>query len=194
MRDLKTIYKGRFFARRKKLLWRVPLVCNAVIEVLHPETIIDVGCAIGDYVDGFVDRGVDAVGLEGSTNVWEYLECEVSRVFVLDLRTPINIHRKFDVALCLEVAEHIEPEYADVFVKNLVALSDTVVMSAAIPGQRGHYHVNCQEPPYWIGKFSSYGLTYNRELVEAFKMEWTNVRSKREMRSYHDHLFVFQGG
>jgi hypothetical protein len=62
------------------------------------------------------------------------------------------------LAISLEVAEHINPEYANTFVKNLTQSSDIVLFSAAIPLQRGTNHVNEQYPSYWKKIFEEYGF------------------------------------
>ena len=192
MEDLRKIYKGRFFARRNKLNWRVDFVCPAVNNALHPKSLIDVGCAIGEFVAGFVKLGIDAYGLEGTENVLDYLEIPRERLYIFDLRNPFNSQRHFDLALCLEVAEHIEPEYADVFLDNLCLLSDKILMSFAPPGQEGHYHVNCQEAEYWIDKMAKRHYLMVQPVVDLVREGLEPVKRKREIRSYYQHLLFFQ--
>lgn len=55
--------------------------------------------------------------------------------------------------MSLEVAEHLPESCAQAFVNSLTNLSKFVLFSAAIPGQQGRYHVNCQWPEYWAGFF-----------------------------------------
>lgn len=62
-----------------------------------------------------------------------------------------------DIALCLEVAEHIEPESAGELIDTLCSLSGIVAFSAAIPGQGGKNHVNEQWPEYWAKLFRERG-------------------------------------
>ncbi len=195
MEDLKKIYKGRFFAKRNKLNWRVDYVCPAINNVLHPKSLIDVGCATGDFVAGFLKMGIDAYGLEGTENVLSYLEIPSEKLYIFDLRTPLHdqliIIRSLDLALCLEVAEHIEPEYVDVFLDNLCSFSDKVLMSFAPPGQEGHHHVNCQESSYWIDKMANRNYLYRFDVVEKVREGLEPVKHKREIRSYYQHLLFF---
>ena len=75
-----------------------------------------------------------------------------------DLSTPITPPAtRYDLALSLEVAEHLPAASADVFVDSLTALSDFVVFSAAIPGQGGRHHINEQWLEYWLERFEKRG-------------------------------------
>lgn len=204
MKSLNEIYKGRFFARRDKLAWRVPFVCRAINGVLHPRSLIDLGCATGDFVNGFLDMGVDAYGLEGTTNCLDYIQIPRERMLIWDLRKklphqeaidkgiPFGLRTGFGVALCLEVAEHIEEEHCDVFLDNLATLSKKIVMSYAPPGQGGHYHVNCQDAEYWVDKMYVRGFLVNNIVRDKIKKFWIAVAHKREMRSYYNHLLYFE--
>lgn len=74
-----------------------------------------------------------------------------------DLEKPFLLGRRFDLIICLEVAEHLSPTVADQLIDSLVAHSDCVVFSAAVPFQGGTGHVNEQWPAYWAEKFRNVG-------------------------------------
>ncbi len=61
--------------------------------------------------------------------------------------------RRFDIAISVECAEHLEKRYADTFVDNICRHADIIMFGAAIPGQGGVEHVNEQPQSYWIRKF-----------------------------------------
>ncbi|GAG74770.1 unnamed protein product, partial [marine sediment metagenome] len=156
MYDLDKAYNKKFFTQRRSLAWRVPIVVDAVMEVLNPKSVIDVGCGNGDLVQGFsyIIKS-PCYGIEGTVNALDSMEMWLSNyVFVRDLRAPLDefLLQRAGLVVCFEVAEHIEEEYANVFVDNLCSLSDTILMSAAPPGQGGTYHVNCQPWSYWFHK------------------------------------------
>lgn len=190
MQPLEDIYKGSFFSRRNRLAWRVPHVCDAVCKVYNVRSVIDVGCAIGDYVKGFQERGMYAVGLEGSSNCIPYLEIPEGVFFRRDLRKKIDVGW-YDLVICLEVLEHIEPEYADMLVGNLSGMSDKLLLSAALPGQGGHYHVNCQERRWWEEKFEKHDYLLDIETMAKIRDCWKPVRHKKEMGAYYNNLICF---
>jgi len=65
---------------------------------------------------------------------------------------------RFDLAMSLEVAEHLPPASAPVLVDSLVSHAPVVMFSAAIPFQGGEHHVNEQWPEYWASLFHERGF------------------------------------
>jgi hypothetical protein len=187
MTPLEDIYGPKFFARRHRLAWRCPILCNIINKVFEPKSIIDVGCAIGDYVQYWRNLGINAVGIEGSESVLPYALTD--KIYICDLRTEIVRHHA-DLAVCLEVAEHIEIEYADIFIENLVRMSSRILMSAAPPGAGGHHHVNCQPKSYWIEKMLVHDYEYNPTVVTMLQFELRPWRHRKEL--YHNNLMFFQ--
>ncbi|RLA00568.1 MAG: hypothetical protein DRQ42_05260 [Gammaproteobacteria bacterium] len=191
MKQLCDIYGKRFFGKRHKLHWRAPHVCKAIDDVLHPTSVVDVGCATGDLVDCWQHNfGVEAMGIEGDKSAEEFLVTD--NIWFYDMRVSNEYSFTFDLCTCLEVAEHIEPEYASIFVKNLVDLSDKILTSCAPPGQGGHHHVNCQPLPYWIYIFESFGYTYQPLIVDDIKKGWEPWRKKDGIRAFDWNLAYFE--
>jgi len=192
MKPLHDIYKASFFKRRDSLLWRVPLVCDGIIRSFPFASVIDVGCAIGDFVKGFLDRGKDAHGIEGSQTCVPYMKIGLNRLFIADLRYPIHFMITFDLVLCLEVAEHIELEHSSQFVDNLTQFGDNILISMAPPGQGGHYHVNCQEIEYWDDKFAVFGFARQDHIADKVKVEWEPYKKTKGMNAYYGNLHFYK--
>lgn len=128
-----------------------------LVEKFHPTSVIDFGCGGGSFVRQFLLNGIqDVTGVEGE---WildvKHLASE-SWLQVRDLKKPIRFERKFDLAVCLEVAEHLPAEFSRTLVETLVSCSDRIVFSAAIPGQSGTDHINLQYPEYWAELFKKH--------------------------------------
>ena len=81
-----------------------------------------------------------------------------------DLTDSWNIERKFNLLLCLEVAEHLPSDSASNFIQNLTKHSDTIVFAAACPNQPGQGHINCQWIDYWQDLFNKYGYACYDEI------------------------------
>ena len=198
MKPLEEIYGPKFFARRDKLLWRAEIVCDAVDRVFHPLDVIDVGCGIGEYVQFWQEKlNISAWGIEGVDHPYFVTK----NIAIQDMRLkqivwPFANGRaridKFDLAVCLEVLEHVEPEYANIFVENLTGLSDQILVSAAQPGQGGHYHVNCQPKEWWLSKFMEFNYGYDDVLTCAIKQALQPWKHRREL--YHNNLIFFSKG
>jgi hypothetical protein len=86
-----------------------------------------------------------------------YALCRCSDIKILTL--PWAINRRYDCALCLEVAEHLDPQQAELLVENLTGHADAIFFSAACPDRIGQHHVNCQWPAYWQRLFNARGYT-----------------------------------
>jgi SAM-dependent methyltransferase len=124
----------------------VPLV----LSLLGPKSVVDVGCGEGSWLAEFLRHGIDDVrGLDGAYVPTEVLKIPAPLFARCDLRRSFSLDRQFDLAISMETAEHLPPARAEGLVADLVRLSPHVLFSAAIPWQRGHYHLNCQWPDYW---------------------------------------------
>jgi SAM-dependent methyltransferase len=130
-------------------------VVPIILKHLSPKSVIDIGCGIGTWLKAFKEAGVEdikGVDFHGVNTLLS--ESEFIRH---DLRKRLSLKRKFDLAISLEVAEHIETKYSDVFIENLTNLSDRIVFSAAIPRQEGENHINEQWNIFWVKKFEERG-------------------------------------
>lgn len=131
-----------------------------ILKTTSPISILDVGCGEGTWLRAALDNGItDIFGVDGVEIEDRALLIPNNRFKVHDLRTTWNLGRQFDLTLCLEVAEHLEEQYASSLVGSLTSHSNTVVFSAACPGQNGQHHINLQWPPYWQNLFNENGFT-----------------------------------
>jgi len=194
-KPLEEIYKPHFFKIHTRLAWRAEHVCRAIMEEFNPTTLMDVGCAVGDLVDHFRKKWeIVAWGLEGSKHASQFA---MTRFIVyMDLRSPIDVQNmfpgRFDLCTCFEVLEHIEEEYSDILLDNLIAFSDKLLLSAAPPGQGGHYHVNCQPAEYWIEKFHYKSYEFNSNPVDRIRRAWEPWKKKPGIKAFYDNLLYFQ--
>jgi len=199
MEDLEpvgNIYKGGFFKNRHRLSWRAPIVVDALSNTFGlglGSIVIDVGCGIGDYVKEFNDRRIGAWGIEGSPAAKEFFVH--NNISVQDLREPIlggKQVKKYDLAFSLEVAEHIDPMSSGVYCDNLCLLSDTILISAATPGQKGHGHVNCAPRMYWIEKFKRRGYLNMKGIENTWRNMLSTWATKKELSSYIKNGIIFK--
>ncbi|MFA5000533.1 MAG: class I SAM-dependent methyltransferase [Patescibacteria group bacterium] len=170
------IYDQKFFQNTLKLEADSASAAVAVFyEQFKPKSVIDIGCGCGIYLKHFVERGVEIVGYDGSpAALKESLVGDKIKMF--DLAKPLRLKKKFDLALCLEVAEHLEEKDADTLVETLTNLSETIIFTAAVPGQgpRSIGHINEQWPEYWIAKFAVKDFVFQKELTARLKAKLKN--------------------
>lgn len=151
----------------------VPLV----LELLQPHSVIDLGCGVGTWLAAFRQHGVeDLHGIDGPWVDRALLKIPPERFTALDLEKPIRLDRTFDLAVSVEVAEHLPPRCAEGFIHSLASLAPAVLFSAAIPFQGGANHVNEQWPDYWVSHFAAEGYTaidcLRRKIWCNDRVEW----------------------
>lgn len=135
------------------------IILQLLFEYVKPQSMLDVGCGLGTWLAAAKSLGIDDVrGVEGPWLDRSRLQVDPELVTTCDLEQRISLGRKFDLAVCLEVGEHLPEAAAVSLVASIADHADLVLFSAAIPHQGGHGHVNEQFPDYWAKHFASHGL------------------------------------
>lgn len=163
-----TPYSSEWFEARAAGAYRSAAAALPVVVALLEEcghrirSLVDLGGGTGAWARAGLECGIeDVVVVEGEW-VRRASRMVADRFFVFaDAGSPLPLERRFDLALCLEVAEHLPAAKADALVQNLCRLSDVVLFSAAIPHQGGTDHVNEQWPGYWSEKFAEEGYGHH---------------------------------
>jgi SAM-dependent methyltransferase len=157
-----SVYSHQFFDQQSAgSLASAHVVLKALFDIASFESVVDVGCGVAPWLRAAKDFGVNyVVGLDG-----DYVDRKCLLVEPVcfrpcdleaeDLRRVVGDDGPFDLAICMEVAEHLSAGRAPAFVRELCSLSDFVLFSAAIPGQGGTNHVNEQWPEYWAAMFAN---------------------------------------
>jgi SAM-dependent methyltransferase len=130
------------------------IVVPFVQTLVSARTVIDVGGGEGRWAQAFAELGVQATSVDSIDP--ESRAPDVRHVRH-DLREPFLEAARFDLAVCLEVAEHLDASAGDRLIETLCSLAPVVLFSAAIPGQGGDGHLNEQWPAYWVERFEACG-------------------------------------
>jgi cyclopropane fatty-acyl-phospholipid synthase-like methyltransferase len=131
------------------------IVLPIVLELLKPTSVIDVGCGVGAWTRVLEAHVLDVVGVDGD---WVPADSRSSSFVARDLEQSLSVDRTFDLAICMEVAEHLSPAVAERFISDLARLAPAVLFSAAIPQQGGTQHRNEQWQSYWAELFQRHGF------------------------------------
>lgn len=159
--DLSAYYDTKFFDRISPGSARsASKVVPFIISLVKPRSVVDVGCGTGAWVAEFSRCGIQEVmGIDGPHVDKSRLAIPAEQFRTIDLETRIRMGRTFDLAVSMEVAEHLTPGRAASFVRDLTDLAPVILFSAAVPvpGQGGENHINEQWPEYWSALFRELG-------------------------------------
>lgn len=150
------VYLGHLFA-----LWK-------------PGSVVDYGCGRGAWFAAAGEHGVKRLlGIDGVWNSGKEMVSPAIEFRAADLDSEVSVAERFDLALSLEVAEHVRPESSDRFVVSLARLSDAVLFGAAFTGQPGTNHINTRPHSFWAEKFLARGYS----LYDPFRARfWSDDR------------------
>lgn len=141
-------------------------------KYIEINSVIDFGCGSGAFLKAIKDLNPNAevLGVDGSAiDRSEFLATDNFKQ--CNLATfKYETEKKYDLAISIEVAEHLDEEYADNFVDNLCKAADVVLFSAAIKYQGGDHHVNEQSLSYWKDKFDAREYEY----IDCIRPEFWN--------------------
>lgn len=196
--------------RHKKTVYSARKVLSIVLESLSELEInsaVDFGCGVGTWLSVLKKWGIrDVLGLDGPWVDQDLLEISRQEFRQVTLEERINLDKKYDLAISLEVAEHISEKNAIFFVESLVSASDFILFSAAIPFQGGKNHINEQWPDYWSNLFADKGyivldfirraiwndkqipVWYRQNILFFVKREQMQTVKIPKLDEYSDHL------
>ena len=163
-------YSTQFYANQSTDSYRAgQVILPRIFELLHPGSVVDVGCGVGTWLAAAGELGAERlVGYEGDWVEDRMLRDPRIELRRQDLEQPIVADERFDLAMSLEVAEHLSPGRAESLVSEMCGFSDRVLFSAAVPGQGGVHHVNEQWQDYWIELFRRRGYRHLDVVRPAF--------------------------
>jgi len=128
------------------------------IALLRPRSVIDIGCAFGMLVRNLQILGMFAVGIDISPYaIRKAVTHNVKRANIVDWQP----RWKFDLAVSIEVFEHIDPRYSDIALKNMCMCADDILFSSSPDDTVEETHVNVHSLSYWDKAFADLGFKHD---------------------------------
>ncbi|NTG47595.1 class I SAM-dependent methyltransferase [Agrobacterium rhizogenes] len=132
-------------------------IVDEIIRSLQPRRVLDAGCALGMVVEAFWDRGIEAEGVDISEYAIANVRADMrEHCHVASLTKPFE--SRYDLAVCIEVLEHMPAEEAAIAIGNIAASTDTVLFSSSPRDFEEVTHVNVRPPLSWMKLFGQHGL------------------------------------
>jgi len=174
-------------------------VLEEFFALYTPASVIDLGCGLGHWLSVCQNQFSinDIHGYDGNSVDPELFKIPAACYTQTDLSKPINLPERAELAISIEVAEHIPQASTPTFVSNLTRASDVVLFSAAAPYQGGVEHCNEQPPAYWAELFAKEGYLcfdilrdrlWDKEEVLDIHRQNMLIFTKEELA----HLFIQQ--
>jgi SAM-dependent methyltransferase len=155
-----TDYSHEFYADlQNTALPSARRIVPLLMDWFQPRSVLDVGCGDGSWLSVFREHGIeDIFGIDGFWVNEQQLRIPRTQFRRAEIDKSLGVDRPFDMAMTLEVAEHLPEARAAAFVSELTASAPVVLFSAAIPFQGGLHHVNERWPDYWAALFAAHGF------------------------------------
>jgi hypothetical protein len=164
------MYDKEFYQRNLKFQTALsreltPLLC---VNRFQFKSVIDFGCGCGKLLSDIV-RAKDIKKYSGiNGDIPDNLQIPRHHLNVFNFNIysdNVVLFGQMDLAISLEVAEHIEPQYAGDFISLITRCARKyIIFSAATPGQGGIGHVNEQPHEHWHDLFLCKGWVH-RDII-----------------------------
>ncbi len=179
---------------RNHYRWRGEYVAIAhwIWNTLRPRSVLDLGCGNAFILQALREMGpaIEVCGIDSSAAALRVAEPSIRPYLcIADLVEPFDLRaHPFDLVICTEVAEHLPESAADTLIENICRHArDTVLFTAAPPGQEDPRHINMQPSAYWARRFAARGFGLAPDLVQLYQTElarkirvagwlWTNIQ------------------
>jgi hypothetical protein len=173
---------------RRKHTHCAPLA-RALERVLPNDVpVLDLGCGPGHYLASLHQAGYRCLGVEGTPGIASVSAFD--GIVQGDLSQPLSLDWPKSSILCLEVAEHLRLEDEQQLVDTIDQSCDEwLVISWAVPGQRGHRHVNERPNSYVYHRFTERGFAF--QAAETFMLRESIDRNAKWFRNT---IMVFRRG
>lgn len=157
-------FKSENFANREVLRPAYDRVAEVLMAELDFENAIDIGSGQGFLVDALLAHGIDVYGIELAPEALAYASPQAAERTSIGNVLWSTAGKVFDLACCVEVAEHVAPEHSVRLVERVCDFTmKQVFFTAASPYQPGHGHINCRPATDWIYFFSKRGFRLDVE-------------------------------
>ena len=146
-------------------------IADHIVTDINPKTVLDVGCAMGLLVAFLRKHKVKAFGLDISDYALENIHPDAKPYCWIGSGADPFV-QKFDLAVCIEVLEHLPHMEAEKAIENLCNCSDDILFSSTPFDYKEGTHFNVQPPEYWVEEFARHGFLRDLDFDASFITPW----------------------
>ncbi|QQR89049.1 MAG: class I SAM-dependent methyltransferase [Myxococcales bacterium] len=170
------------------------VIAKTLLDLLKPRKVVDFGCGAGLHLEPFMESKVEVLGIDVAPACISHQPGNLP-FLLADLRLPFSLtspFTEFDLALCVDVLEHIEEEHAQVALNTITRGAKTCILSCAPPGQGGHFHVNEQPRRYWVDRMKGMGWQYDRKSTGQLERYFLGHRKQLPWSWMYHNLCIYK--
>jgi hypothetical protein len=193
--ETENLYDKGFYADHGKYKPIYSFIGDIITVMFEPKSVIDWGCGTGFLLERLAEQGVQKLrGIEGSEDASKFWNDTIKDVIKIQNVVQYKAKEKYDVAVCMEVAEHIPANDSSKLVKNVTnSTSNFVWWTAAPPGQGGTGHINCRDICYWVREFESCGFVAQWEMTYEAKTQMLKIADITQAYPwFRDNVTIFK--
>jgi SAM-dependent methyltransferase len=185
---------GRPYQRDDEWLQFFDGIAEHIVRELHPQSVLDAGCAMGFLVEGLRRRAVDAFGLDLSEYAISHVHPDMAPYCKLGSVTD-KFSRHYDLVVCIEVLEHLMPGESEQALLNFCQHTNSILFSSTPHDYKEATHFNVQPPDYWAERFARHGFIRDLDFDASFITPWaisvrrSDVPVHRIVRDYERRLW-----
>ena len=166
-------------------------IADAIVDRIHPASVLDAGCAMGFLVEALRDRGVEAFGVD------------ISEYAIAQVRADVRPHcwvgsitdalpRRYDLIVTIEVLEHLDEEAGREALANLARHSDDILFSSSPDDLEEETHANVRPTEYWAERFLEHGLLRDPEWEPSGGLPIWAIRFRRQATDLASTLSAYE--
>ena len=181
---------GKPYERTQEWLDFFGNIADTIVRRIQPQTVLDVGCAMGFLVEGLRERDVEADGIDVSEYAIRQVRPDLqSYCRVSSILEPLS--RRYDLIVSIEVLEHLSPALCENAIKNICTATDDVLFSSTPFDYREPTHVNVQPIEYWAELFALNGFVRDFDFDASFITPWA-VRFRKTTEPLHRIIRLYE--
>lgn len=129
-----------------------------IIEMFHPRSVLDAGCAYGYIVRRLLDKGIYAFGFDISHYAEEKAKGIIPHNFLRhDVREPLPFKDlEFDLLYCEGVLEHIDEKHIEPIMNEFARVAKYRLLQVALAEhpkvEKEKGHINVHNHAWWVNR------------------------------------------
>jgi GT2 family glycosyltransferase/SAM-dependent methyltransferase len=169
-------------------------IADRIITEVQPASVLDAGCALGFLVYALRLRGTEAYGIDVSDFAIQNVHATI-KPFCRVRSVTEPLPRRYDLIVCIEVLEHLQPPDAEAAVANFCQHADDILFSSSPDDFKEATHFNVRPPEDWAELFARHGFYRDVEFDGTFITPWAvRFRKSRQpvtrvIKSYERRLW-----